>query len=233
MVAYLNLTKELEGYLHPDLKQVWYQWITTPEGSQIHEEMISQVSGWNRIQEDDWFLKIWACLKRYPESLSDDEKYQSVIKLIEILGYPFITDEEVDFWRVRRGEINEKEPYFALLEKQVGFMCSDKSLGSMNDYSWDSFTFIRDLKNISNLINEKVISGEIMKFRKPKELEYFSNLRNQFPYFAYLSLYSSPIRDSYVEIYNESYQRITFVLPPAIFMKSRSMALMNWKSMPF
>ena len=227
----MNLTKELEGYLHPDLESVWKEWIQTPEGLKIHEETKRYVSGWDRIQEDDWFLKIWACLKRYPEGVSDDEKYQSVINLIEILGYPFITKKYYNYQMME--EDLKGKPYFALLDKQVGYMCSEKSLGSMMDYQWSSIALIEELKQISRTINETVISGEIMKFRKPKEFEMFTNLRKQFPYFAYLSLYSSPIRDSYVETYGKSYQRMIFVLPPAIFMKSRIMALMNWRTLPF
>lgn len=228
----MNLTKELEGYLHPDLESVWNEWIATSEGERTHEEMKRYVSGWDRIQEDDWFLKIWACLKRYPESLDDNEKYQFVINLIEILGYPFITTKPFN----RNTMLNEDQkgkPYFALLEKQVAYMCSEKSLGSMFDYQWNSTALIEDLKEISKTINETVISGEIMKFRKPKEFESFTNLRTQFPYFAYLSLYSSPITDSYLETYGKSYQRVIYVLPPAIFMKSRSMAFMNWRTLPF
>lgn len=228
----MNLTKELEGYLHPDLESVWNEWIQTPEGLKIHEEMKKYVSGWDNIQEDDWFLKIWACLKRYPETLTDKEKYQSVINLIEILGYPFITTKPYNR-NMMIDEDQKGKPYFALLRKQVGLLCGDKSLGSMRDYTWNSTGIIRELKQISKMINETVISGEIMKFRKPKELESFTNLRTQFPYFAYLSLSSSIMRNSYVEIYGNSYQRMVQVLPPAIFMKNRSMAFMNWRTLPF
>lgn len=230
-MEYLNLTKELEGYLHPDLESVWNEWIQTSEGERIHEET-KRVSGWDRIQEDDWFLKIWACLKRYPETLDDNEKYQSVINLIEILGYPFITNEYYNS-QILRVEDQKGKPYAALLDKQIAYMCSEKSLGSMNDYQWNSVGIIDNLKQISKTINETVISGKIMKFRKPKEFEYFTNLRTEFPYFAYLSLYSSPIRDSYMETYKMSYQRMTYVLPPAIFMRGRKMALMNWRTLPF
>lgn len=202
-----NLTIKYEDYLNPNIEQAWKAWVQTPVGNDIFMECLENVSRYEEINTEDYFLRFWATLKRYPESVGGTSvsMRKSYVELVELLGYPL--------------EIDYKDPHIKTISQ---LMREAKSLGTMNDVNWKAVT-AQKIEKIHSIID-----------KLPKRIlndPYFPLLNIQ----SVAKLMTDEERNKlFGADYFGFAPRAIRVLPMAFFMTGSSfMPMMNWRKIPF
>jgi hypothetical protein len=206
-----NLTIEYEGYLNPNIKEAWKEWVKTPVGEDIFNECLNMVIDYDDIDTEDYFLRFWVSLTRYPESVGGNSgsMRKSYVELVKLLGYPL--------------EIDYKDP---LIKINFQFMREAKSLSSVGDVYWIKVA-AESIKKIHNIIHNT-----------PKRIlnnPYFPLLNIQ----SVATLMTDEERERVFKNIiglksGFGFPKSIRVLPMAFFMKGSSfMPMMNWRKMPF
>lgn len=202
----INLTIKFEDYLNPNIEQAWKVWVKTPVGEDIFDECIIKVYRFKKIDIEDYFLRFWASLKRYPESVGGNSGImrKSYVELVELLGYPL--------------EIDYKDP---LIKKNFSLMREAKSLSDMSDFNWRRVAdgnFDR-IHSIIDKLPKRILNNP-----------YFPLLNIQ----SVALLMDDEERDIVFPKESFDFPSSIRVLPMAFFMKgSSSMPMMNWRKIPF
>ena len=202
-----NLMVVYEDYLNQNIKEAWNAWVQTPVGNDIVNECIRNVSDYDEINPEDYFLRFWVSLKRYPEGVGGNsgEMRKSYVELVELLGYPL--------------EIDYKDPF---IKKNFQLMREAKSLSSMSDINWIRVAN-ENMERIHSIID-----------KIPKRIlnnPYFPLLNIQ----SVAQLLNKPGEiDRIFGNLSFGFAKSLRVLPMAFFMKGSSfMPMMNWRKMPF
>ena len=203
-----NLMVVYEDYLNPNIEQAWNAWVQTPVGNDIVNECFRNVSDYDEINPEDYFLRFWVSLKRYPENVGGNSGLmkKSYVELVELLGYPL----EVDY----------KDPF---IKKNFMLMREAKSLSSMSDIGWIGVANenMEKIHKIIDKIPKRILNNP-----------YFPLLNIQ----SVALLMTDEERNIVFKRSAGSFgfAKSLRVLPMAFFMKGSSfMPMMNWRKMPF
>ena len=204
-----NLMVVYGDYLNPNIEQAWKAWVKTVVGEDIFDECLNYVIDYETIDTEDYFLRFWVSLKRYPESVGGNSgpMRESYVELVELLGYPL--------------EIDYKDPF---IKKNFMLMREAKSLSSMSDINW-----IRVANENMEKIHKIIDKIPMRILNNP----YFPLLNIQ----SVAKLMTDEERNivfTRSALGSFGFAKSLRVLPMAFFMKGSSfMPMMNWRKMPF
>lgn len=215
----LNLMVSYEGYLNPNIEKAWEEWVQTPVGEDIFKECLRDVWGYEEIDTEDYFLRFWVSLKRYPEGVGGNSRpmKNSYVELVELLGYPL--------------EVNYEDP---IIKTNFSLMREAKALSNVGDVQWksDASASIKQIHKLINKIPKKILNipyFPLLNIQSVFDLLFKSSLLND-----------EEIRDmrkieGFQNLSNrDSFPQTIRVLPMAFFMTSSYfMPLMNWRKIPF